>query len=285
MASTVTYCEVCSLELQSAVALAEHCNGRKHLRKLWRANRAGSAEVCNPKRPPSFQHVRESLAEDDLFERLAAGRFRNIIVCTGAGVSTSAGIPDFRSTGGLFAALRSRFGERFPSAMTEPESLLSRSFATKHPDVWRNEIEPCVRDWKRDDGAEVLPTLTHRFCMWLHERGWLKRVYTQNIDGLHSHPSLLTRECAAGFAERVVEVHGSIRDASIVMYGDPLPSRFATAVHADFVQGAQPGGGEVDLMLVMGSALQVAPFCAIPNLAPAGATRQGDARPDQPQAR
>lgn len=260
------WCSVCSLDLQSARSLAEHCGGQKHQRKLWQATRQLSS---NAKRPETFR-VRESLTEEDFFDRLAAGRFRNVIVCTGAGVSTAAGISDFRTAGGLFSCLQSRFGERFPIVYREPETLLSRSFARQHPDVWHDEIEPFIRSWKRDGEDAPMPTATHAFCLWLHERGWLRRIYTQNVDGLHTHETLMNGASAAAFRDKVVEVHGALHDASVVLYEDPLPSRFFEAVRADF---AHPTTHMVDLMLVIGTALQVAPFCAVPNLAPSGATR------------
>jgi len=256
------YCETCLLDLQSAAALKEHQQGKKHQKKLWRTS---NVQPSNAKRNVS-SHVREHVTEEEFFEQLASGKFRNIVVCTGAGVSTNAGIPDFRSNDGLFASLQSRFGERFPALMREPETFLSRSFASKHPQVWRTEIEPLVRSWKSD----CKPTAAHAFCSWLYERGWLKRVYTQNVDGLHTHPSLLHGNLAAGFEQRVVEVHGAFRDASIVLYGDRLPSAFFRSLQDDFAHG---GSAAVDLMLVMGTALQVAPFCAVPNLAPVSSTR------------
>jgi len=259
-------CSVCSLDLQSARSLAEHCSGKKHQRKLWQ--QSAGQRPSNAKRPESFC-VQESLTEEDFFDRLAAGRFRNIVVCTGAGISTAAGIKDFRSTDGLFSSLQSCFGERFPIVFREPESMLSRSFARQHPNVWHDEIEPFIRSWKRDGDGAPMPTATHAFCQWLHERGWLRRIYTQNVDGLHTHESLTTGESAVAFRDKVVEVHGALHDASVVLYGDPLPSRFFEAVQADFA----PATTEVDLMLVIGTALQVAPFCAVPNLAPSGATR------------
>jgi len=73
----------------------------------------------------------------------------------------------------------------------------------------------------------------------------------------------------------IVECHGSLVDAeddikSIVLYGDNLPDRFFEACKQDFGDDSSP---QVDLMLVLGTALQVAPVCAVPNLAPRGCTR------------
>lgn len=259
------FCSVCLLDLQSARSLAEHCNGRKHRRKLWLT----TAQQSSIAKRPNSLHTHERLTEADFFDRLASGRFRNIVVCTGAGISTAAGIPDFRSPGGLFDSLRSRFGKRFPIVCREPETLLSRSFATMHPEAWRDEVEPFIRSWKRHDEGAPMPTATHAFCLWLHQRGWLRRVYTQNVDGLHTHASLMAGNSAVGFHEKVVEVHGALHDSSIVLYGDPLPAHFFEAVLTDFARSTEA----VDLVLVVGTALQVAPFCAVPNLAPSGATR------------
>ena len=200
-----------------------------------------------------------TLTEDELYAELATGRFRRVVICTGAGVSTAAGVADFRSKGGLFDAIRAKYAARFPDVLAEPERLLSRQFVREHPQVWREEVQPWLRQWK---AVDAVPTATHRFCAWLHRQGWLRRVYTQNVDGLHSHASLDLP------AELVVEVHGALRDGSIVLYGDALPRRVIACASADFHSGNSP-----DLVLVFGTALQVAPFCALPNLAPVGCTR------------
>ena len=105
----------------------------------------------------------------------------------------------------------------------------------------------------------------HKFCAHLAHRGWLKRIYTQNIDGLHCHPSLDVP------SEKVVECHGSIQRGDLVLYGDPLPLYFRETVQRDFVPTDTEA--RVDLILVMGTSLQVAPFCALPNMATKGSTR------------
>jgi len=201
-----------------------------------------------------------SLSEEELFARLAGGGFENIVICTGAGVSTAAGIPDFRSPGGLFKEIGATFGTRFPEALINPEAILSRSFASRHQHVWQHEVEPWLRSQKFED---AMPTATHRFCAWLHRRGWLRRIYTQNVDGLHLRPELAIP------LEMVMECHGALRDGSIVLYGDDLPRRFEGCCSEDF----SCRGPQVDLVLVLGTSLQVAPFCGLPNLAPRGCTR------------
>jgi len=201
------------------------------------------------------------MEEDEFFERLASGTYRNIIVLTGAGISTAAGVPDYRSGGGFFETFQEKYSDTFPDVSATPETLFSRSFVRWQPDFWKTELLPAKQAMFKD----LSPTLTHKFCAYMAERGWLKRIYTQNIDGLHSHPSLGIDE------DRVVECHGSILRGDLVLYGDPLPRRFFDMVSKDF----DPSDikGRVDLILVMGTSLQVAPFCALPNLAPKGASR------------
>lgn len=245
------HCKVCDKEMQSAISYADHLKGRKHLNRMARSG-ANAATTSTPTLPP--------LSEMDFFTCLAGGRFRNIVVCTGAGVSAEAGIADFRSPGGLFEVVQDRYGERFPELLETPEDLLSRSFAQQHPETWEREVLPWLSSWKLE---EAKPAAAHKFCAWLHRCGWLRRVYTQNVDGLHTHEDLgLPREL-------VVECHGSFRDGSIVLYGDPMPGIFDKCCRADFLSAEE----RVDLLLVMGTSLQVAPFCAVPNLAPKGCIR------------
>lgn len=259
---TSFFCDVCKKDLQSAASLAGHELGRRHLYRQAIAaagapvgSRLGASlhAACAP---PHF-------TEESLFECLAAGRFSRIIVCTGAGVSTAAGIADFRSPGGLFQELRAKFGGRFPEVLQNPEVILSRSFARRNPDFWKGEMEPWLCSWKC---SSATPTVTHRFCAWLHRRGWLKRIYTQNVDGLHVQMELGLP------VEKLVECHGALRDGSIVLYGDSLPRCFEQRCAEDFPSSFDPECS-VDLILVLGTSLQVAPFCALPNMAPRGCTR------------
>lgn len=115
-------------------------------------------------------------------------RADSVVVLTGAGISTGAGIPDFRGPQGLYVTRR-----------YDPDTV----FDINH---FRRDPLPFY-EFSRDF-AEMLktiqPTFTHRFLAALEERGLLRGVITQNIDALHHH---------AG-SRNVVELHGSYWSAS-----------------------------------------------------------------------
>lgn len=184
-------------------------------------------------------------------KRIAEGEFKRIIVVTGAGVSTSAGIPDYRSETGLFAELMNEF----PQARS-PQDLFTRWFVSKYKvydhSIYKDRIKVV---------ADAIPTSAHMLCKWFHDKAWLVRVYTQNIDGLHQKVGLPE--------DMVVEYHGSLVKNSVVLYGDGIPQSALSQTTKDLIENTEP----IDLMLVMGTSLQVAPFCAIPNLAPKSCTR------------
>ena len=107
-----------------------------------------------------------------------------IVFFGGAGVSTESGIPDFRSTGGLYS-------QRFPYP---PETMVSHSFFEEHP----REFFDFYFD--RMIAPDARPNAAHRKLAEWERQGKLKAVITQNIDGLHQK---------AGSRE-VLELHGSV---------------------------------------------------------------------------
>lgn len=108
----------------------------------------------------------------------------NIVFFGGAGVSTESGIPDFRSTDGLYHQQYD-----YP-----PETILSHTFYESKPE----EFFRFYRAKLLAPGAK--PNAAHRKLAELERLGKLKAIVTQNIDGLHQ---------AAGSRE-VLELHGSV---------------------------------------------------------------------------
>lgn len=120
---------------------------------------------------------------------------KKLIVMTGAGISTAAGIPDFRTPGsGLYSNLM-KYNLPFP------EAIFDIVYFRKHPDAFytlAKELFP----------GEFKPTKCHFFIKLLEEKGVLLRNYTQNIDML---------ERIAGVSDSLlVEAHGSFLGAKCV---------------------------------------------------------------------
>ena len=202
------------------------------------------------------------------------GKQRCILVLCGAGVSVSAGIPDFRTPGtGLYDNLQ-KYNLPYPEAVFDVQFYKRnpKPFCTLAKEIW--------------PGFRHSPTLTHSFLKLLADEGLLLRNYSQNIDGLEYLAEIPTDD--------LVECHGHFRTAScvgcgkaadgthvkdtiirgeipyctkckkhpvkpdIVFFGENLPARFHKLLRPD-VQKAE-------LLLVMGTSLQVAPVSLIPGM-------------------
>jgi NAD-dependent protein deacetylase/lipoamidase len=180
------------------------------------------------------------------------------VVLTGAGVSTESGIPDFRSPTGIWADVDPREYASLRAFQADPEKVWS---------FYAQRIEMLT-------GAE--PNDAHYALAELERRGFVSAVVTQNIDLLHTR---------AGSRE-VVEVHGTIRTAScpacgasypldesllpvprcsdcsavlkpdVVFFGELLPRAAIDRAH-ELAQNTE-------LMIVVGSALEVYPVADLP---------------------
>ena len=126
----------------------------------------------------------------------------------GAGVSTESGIPDFRSTGGLYHQ-----EWKYP-----PETILSHTFYRRNPQefyrFYRNKMLY----------LKAQPNMAHKKLAQLEQAGKVRAVVTQNIDGLHQ---------SAG-SKKVLELHGSVHrnycescrhlhDAAYVLQSEGVP--------------------------------------------------------------
>jgi NAD-dependent histone deacetylase SIR2 len=211
---------------------------------------------------------------------IKAGKATNIVVMTGAGISTSAGIPDFRSPKtGLYDNL-ARLN------LPYPEAVFTLDFFRENPVpfyVLAKELYP----------GNFYPTIAHSFIALLHEKGLLKMLFTQNIDCLErragvpdslvieAHGSFATQGCIdckreypdelmkpavlAGAVPHCVEprCNGLVKP-DIVFFGEGLPSKFFNNTRRV---------DEADLVFVMGTSLSVAPFSRLPTYAGEGVPR------------
>jgi NAD-dependent deacetylase len=190
---------------------------------------------------------------------------RRVAALTGAGISTSAGIPDFRGPQGLYVTRR-----------YDPDKVFDVSAFHRDPAPFY--------EFTRDFLGVVhtlKPTLTHRFLADLEAQGKLTAVITQNIDSLHqkagsqrvisvhgdywsSHCLNCRREFDLSFMEHAVrdfEVPrcdcGGVIKPDVVFFGEPVHGfDLASAVVAD-----------CDLLLVLGSSLSVYPAAFLPEAA------------------
>jgi NAD-dependent protein deacetylase/lipoamidase len=182
------------------------------------------------------------------------------VVLTGAGISTESGIPDFRSAEGIWAQY-------------DP-------FEVAHIDAFRRDP---ARVWefyahRLEALSRAEPNDGHRALVALEERGLVRAVVTQNVDGLHQR---------AGSRE-VVEVHGSVREAECIhcrvrvpmedaVVSLPLPPcpecgeilkpgvvMFGELLPVQAIERAQALAAEAGLLLVVGSSLEVHPVAALP---------------------
>ena len=195
---------------------------------------------------------------------------KSVVVLTGAGISTAAGVPDFRGPRGLYVTRR-----------YDPEKVFDIDWFSRDPRIFYDFSSDFIELMKKTG-----PTFTHRFLAALEQQGHLNGVITQNIDALHQE---------AG-SSKVVELHGSYRAATCrgcgrhfndltyawwdtAMHDSPRPPVafcpacggvlkpdivfFGEPVHS--ITEAQKMVSECDLFLVFGSSLQVTPASLLPH--------------------
>ncbi|WP_077623604.1 NAD-dependent protein deacylase [Sediminibacillus massiliensis] len=189
----------------------------------------------------------------------------SITVLTGAGVSTSSGIPDFRSANGIWTGNHSR------------EYYMSRRYFLEDPvDFWVKYKEIFRLKLLKDYG----PNHVHYFLKNLEDSGKKVSIVTQNVDGLHSmagnhhvieyHGNLNTATCPVCGSEYNLEYVmendtpvcekrgcGDILKPDIVLFGDPIMGH----------EQAEAAINDSDLLLVLGTSLLVSPFNMLPNYA------------------
>lgn len=189
---------------------------------------------------------------------------RTVVAFSGAGISTESGLSDFRSPGGLWDRYRT---------VTYQEFLASEEARAEY---WRmrRELIPVL--------LAARPNKAHLALAQLQQIGKLKAVITQNIDGLHQ---------AAG-CDPVIELHGSNMSASCLTCGrhwpigeiqarleageavprcsdcggliKPNTVSFGQSMPEEAMTAAFDWAQRCDLMLMIGSSLEVQPAALVP---------------------
>ncbi|KAJ3148613.1 hypothetical protein HDU86_007366 [Geranomyces michiganensis] len=145
----------------------------------------------------------------------ALHKSRRCVVVTGAGISVSGGIPDFRSADGLYNLVKARY----PAAVVKGKDLFDAALfrdptSTALFYTFMAELKAVVSK------AEITPT--HRFLKQLDVDNKLLRCYTQNIDGLE-----LRLEMSANLNDkqsaRIVQLHGDLDNVVCTMCNSQYP--------------------------------------------------------------
>ncbi len=196
---------------------------------------------------------------------------RSIVALTGAGISTESGIPDFRGPNGVWT--------RDPRAERLSNIGYYVADAAIRREAWQRRLDHPAWD--------AMPNAAHRALADLEAARRLDLLVTQNIDGLH---------LAAGSSpNRVVEIHGSIRESAClacgdrrpmaetlerVRAGDPDPAclvcggilksatvSFGQNLDPALLARAEAASIAADLFLAIGTSLTVYPVARFPELA------------------
>ncbi len=203
---------------------------------------------------------------------IKSGKIQKVIIMTGAGISRSCGIPDFRSKNGLFDLVK----KEYPKFKNNPTDIFQ---ITAFKEDKGKGFYKVMSKSNKILGDKVKPSKTHFFFKLLETKGILHRYYTQNIDvieynaGLshkkiinahgnfkrvycfkckkdHCHKTFLNK-VKKGEVYRCSECEGIIRP-SVVFYGEQLAQEYYNNFAKDF--------SECDLLIVIGTSLEVSPF-------------------------
>ncbi len=194
-------------------------------------------------------------------------RSASTVALTGAGISTPSGIPDFRSDKtGLWSQV-------------DPYEVASVWGFYAHPEAFYDWIRPVLKKL-----VTARPNAGHRVLAAMEQHGLLEMVVTQNVDSLHQaagnrqvqelHGHTRTATClacdyrtptapfwplvlAGGVPPPCPECGGLLKP-DVILYGEPLPYGAIVA--------AQQAALRCDVMLVVGTSLEVMPAADLPRL-------------------
>ncbi|XP_066282358.1 NAD-dependent protein deacetylase sirtuin-2-like isoform X2 [Branchiostoma lanceolatum] len=253
----------------------EQAEQMEYFRRLFSRTLNLSQEREAEEETPRPQQVLDEVTVEGIAKYIRDGKCRNIIVLTGAGISTSAGIPDFRSPGtGLYDNLQKY-------NLPNPQAIFEIGFFKDNP-------EPFFALAKELYPGKFKPTWCHYFIKLLSDKHLLLRNFTQNIDTLErvagvsagamieAHGTFYTAhclgECRKEFTQewvkekvfndeipRCPDCDGVVKP-DIVFFGEAMPAKFFPSVLADFPR--------CDLLIVMGTSLQVQPFASLVDRVP-----------------
>lgn len=248
--------------------------------------------ILRPSQQKILKEHPELIPLKEIAAKIGRGEIKNILIMTGAGISVSAGIPDFRSKNGFY------------------NSFNAASYGyTKAEDIF--DIHVFVQPKKSDAFYEIIsksakliggttPTPTHKGIKQLIDKNRVLRYYTQNIDGLdqkagvpdskavYAHGTFATASCmntsnrhhythkdieknykegTTPYCQKLVNGTpcGKIIKPDVVFFHENLPTRFSTCRQSDCPK--------CDLLIIIGTSCEVSPFNETPLLVPKNTPR------------
>jgi NAD-dependent deacetylase len=192
-----------------------------------------------------------------------------IVVFTGAGISTESGIPDFRSPGGIWTRYR---------PVTYQEYVSSEEARIE---AWKRRLET------HEAHKNAKPNIGHYFVQSLDAKGKLIGLITQNVDGLHGlaglpenkivelhgtnrkiiclscrksfDPDEIIETLVGNFSSPKCDACGGILKQATISFGQAMPEEAMRQAH-EWTEMAR-------IFIVMGSSLQVQPAASFPVIA------------------
>ena len=194
---------------------------------------------------------------------------QEIVVFTGAGISTESGVSDYRSQGGIW--------QRFQPVMIQ-EFMVDEE---KRKLYWERKLALF------EENKDAEPNLGHKAIVELERQGKLKALITQNIDGLH--------QMAGTNSEKILELHGTSLEVICLSCGDihswdyvykrlkngekapicekcqgllkPNTISFGQTLDTNVLEQSFKNARQCDMMLALGSSLVVEPAASMPRMA------------------
>ncbi|MHA1237053.1 MAG: SIR2 family NAD-dependent protein deacylase [Candidatus Hodarchaeales archaeon] len=196
-----------------------------------------------------------------------------IVAFTGAGISTESGIPDFRSTGGVWTKFDPYEYGSYQGFLKDPSKYWSMA----------KETRKILEEARPNDAHKALAILEQEYCK-------VKTVITQNIDYLHTiagnskvlelhgtYHRNFCLDCMGEFSVEDVRIQldsniippkcecGGVIKSSSILFGEPLP--------AGVFQEARREVQRCDCLIVIGTSLQVQPAASLPMMAAASGSK------------
>ena len=221
-----------------------------------------------------FQNINNQNVDDEnkiegkypeFIYKLKNNKFKKIVFLVGAGISTSSGIPDFRSENGIFNQIKEKYN------LDSPNDFFHIAYFYQNPKLF-------YQFSKEFYSQKYKPSLFHYFMSFINYKKLLYYIFTQNIDNIESQLNIEK--------EKIIYAHGNLYEASCPKCGEKVDfSNYLNYVMNDEIKYCEKCGAPVksnvvfygeslsdeffeksydvlnaDLIFIAGTSLEVPPF-------------------------